>query len=239
MSYDKHVYLAMLAEQCGRHEDMVGFLEELIKTRDNDFNTDERNLISIAYKNSINSKRTALRTIIAYENKEKKKDNSTFLSHIQEYKKKTEEELTKACNQVLSSIDQYFLKRASEDEAKVFYLKMKGDYYRYIAEYAHGENKENASNNALDSYKQASEFAKNLSPINPIALGLALNLSVFYYEIMNDKSLACDIAKKTLDLADKELNVIDSGEDNNDILSIVNLMRENLEMWKFEGEEED
>ena len=86
--YEKNVYLAMLAEQCNRFEEMVQFLEDMVKTRDKDLSSDERNLLSIAYKNSITSLRTALRTIMAYENKEKKKENSTFLPYIQEYKKK-------------------------------------------------------------------------------------------------------------------------------------------------------
>ena len=84
--YEKQVYLAMLAEQCNRFEEMVTFLEEMLSTRDKDLNSDERNLLSIAYKNSVSSRRTALRTITAYETKEKKKETSTFLPYIQEYK---------------------------------------------------------------------------------------------------------------------------------------------------------
>jgi len=121
--YEKNVYLAMLAEQCNRFEEMVQFLEDMVKTRDKDLSSDERNLLSIAYKNSITSLRTALRTIMAYENKEKKKENSTFLPYIQEYKKKVESELVKACERVLQSIDGNLLSKASDSEAKVFYIK--------------------------------------------------------------------------------------------------------------------
>ena len=134
--YEKNIYLAMLAEQCNRFEEMVEFLEEMLKSRDKDLNSDERNLLSIAYKNSVSSRRTALRTIMAYETKEKKKDNSNFLPYIQEYRKKVEDELTKKCQNVIKAIDTQLLKKAEDDEAKVFYIKMKGDYNRYIAEYA-------------------------------------------------------------------------------------------------------
>src|SRR4051812_47535071 len=134
--YEKNVYLAMLAEQCNRFEEMAEFLEDLLKTRETDLNSDERNLLSIAYKNSVSTRRTALRTIMAYEMKEKKKENSTFLPYIQEYRKKIEDELTKMCNSVIATIDNHLLKRASDAEATVFYLKMKGDYNRYVAEYA-------------------------------------------------------------------------------------------------------
>ena len=105
--YEKNVYMAMLGEQCNRFEEMVEFLEDMIKSRDKDLNADERNLLSIAYKNSVTSKRTALRTVMAYELKEKKKENSNFLPFIQEYRKKIEDELTLTCRNVLNSIDNY------------------------------------------------------------------------------------------------------------------------------------
>jgi len=233
--YDKNVYLAMLAEQCNRFEEMTNFLEEMLKSRSGDLNSDERNLLSIAYKNSVSSRRTALRTIMAYEMKEKKKDSSNFLPYIQEYRRKVEDELTKMCKNVLETIDNFLLKRSEDDEAKVFYLKMKGDYYRYIAEYATAELKQNVSDGALSSYKSAAEVSKNLSPVHPIALGLFLNFSVFYYEVINDHETACKIAKDTLDLAGKELPEMDEDDENNrDAYSIINLLRENLEMWRSE-----
>lgn len=90
VKYEKNIFLAMLAEQCNRFDEMVQFLEDMLKARDKDLSNDERNLLSIAYKNSVSSRRTALRTIIAYETKEKKKETSTFLPFIQEYHKKVQ-----------------------------------------------------------------------------------------------------------------------------------------------------
>ena len=238
--YEKNVYMAMLAEQCNRFEEMTEFLEDMLKGRDKDLNSDERNLLSIAYKNSLTSRRTALRTVIAYENKEKKKENSPFLAYIQEYRKKIEDELTKMCNNVLQTIESHLLKRAEDAEAKVFYLKMKGDYNRYIAEYAQGDLKEKVSKDALSAYESASEDSKNLSSINPISLGLALNFSVFYYEVMGNHEKACSIAKDVLDVANKEISAIEDPDENDstrDALSIINLLRENLDMWKMEADE--
>ena len=217
---------------------MVQFLEDMLKSRDKDLSNDERNLLSIAYKNSVSSRRTALRTIIAYETKEKKKETSTFLPFIQEYHKKVQDELNKACQNILNVIDQTLLKRAEDAEAKVFYSKMKGDYNRYVAEYAEGDLKKQVSDGALAAYKEASESAKGLPVLNPIALGLALNFSVFYYEVMNDHDTACKIADEALTNANKELpNIDEDAEENRDAVSIVNLLKENLEMWKSETEE--
>jgi 14-3-3 protein epsilon len=236
--YEKNVYLAMLAEQCDRFEEMAKFLEDLLKCRDNDLNSDERNLLSIAYKNSVSSRRTALRTIMAYEMKEKKKENSSFLPFIQEYKRKIENELTNMCQGVIETLDSYLLKRAEDDEAKVFYLKMKGDYNRYVAEYAQGELKQNVAEGALSAYNAALVSAKGLSSIHPISLGLALNFSVFHYEVMNDHETACKIAKDTLDFASKDIPITEEDEEScRDAVSIINLLRENLEMWKIEAED--
>ena len=237
--YEKNVYIAMLAEQCNRFEEMVEFLEDMLKGRSQDLNSDERNLLSIAYKNSVTSKRTALRTVMAYELKEKKKENSNFLPFIQEYRNKIEDELTATCKGVLQSIDNNLLPKAADEEAKVFYHKMKGDYNRYIAEYAQADLKEKVGQDAAESYRMATESAKQLSPIHPIGLGLALNYSVFYYEVLNNHEKACEIAKETLDTAQKELPKVED-EDNDecrDAISIINLLRENLEMWKIEAEE--
>ena len=235
--YEKNVYLAMLAEQCNRFEEMVQFLEDMVKTRDKDLSSDERNLLSIAYKNSITSLRTALRTIMAYESKEKKKENSNFLPYIQEYKKKVESELVKACERVLQSIDGNLLSKASDSEAKVFYIKMKGDYNRYIAESVEGDLKDKVGKDALSAYQEASDNAKDLPVLNPISLGLALNFSVFHYEVMNDHDTAIKIASDAYDKASKELpNIDEDAEENRDAVSIINLLKENLDMWKSEEE---
>ena len=93
--YEKNIYLAMLAEQCNRFEEMISFLEEMLAGRKEDLNGDERNLLSIAYKNEVSTRRSALRTVMAYEMKEKKMENSSFLVYFQEYRKKIEDELTK------------------------------------------------------------------------------------------------------------------------------------------------
>jgi 14-3-3 protein epsilon len=230
--YEKQVYLAMLAEQCSRFEDMMEFLEEMVKGKKEDLTSDERNLLSIAYKNTISLRRQAIRTLMAYELKEKKREESLYLPYIVEYKNKVEKELEALCIKIISNIDTYLIPKASDGEAKVFYHKMKADYYRYIAENVDGEAKTKYSNLSNKSYEEATASAKELNISNPIRLGLALNYSVFYYEVFNDHSKACDIARETLDLAKKELAGVDEDdEEYKDAYSIINLLQENLSMW--------
>lgn len=235
--YEKQVYLAMLAEQCSRFEDMTEFLEEMVKSKKEDLSSDERNLLSIAYKNTISLRRQAVRTLLAYEMKEKKKEESAYLAYIIEYKAKVEAELTDLCQKIIKNIDTHLVPRATDPEAQVFYHKMKADYYRYIAENVEGEQKKTFADGSLKSYNEATEAAKALSITNPIRLGLALNFSVFHYEVLGSQEEACNIARQTLDLAKKELAGIDEDDDEHkDAFSIINLLQENLNMWTVDQE---
>lgn len=78
----------------------------------------------------------------------------------------------------------------------------KGDYHRYLAEFAIGDRRKDSADKSLEAYKAASEVASTeLPPTHPIRLGLALNFSVFYYEILNAPDQACHLAKQAFDEA--------------------------------------
>jgi len=111
---------------------------------------------------------------------------------------------------------------------------MVGDYYRYMAENAKGAQLDEAKNQALESYKQAQDIA--LPPCNPVKLGLALNFSVFYYEAMKDSKNAVNLADQALTDA---LDKIDELEEDafRDAKSIIELLKENLTLWREEEEE--
>ena len=107
---------------------------------------------------------------------------------------------------------------------------MKGDYYRYLSEYQAGDAKKAVIDSAQDSYKQASEVAEKLKSTHPIRLGLALNYSVFYYEILNSPERACHLAKQAFDEAIAELDTL--GEESyKDSTLIMQLLRDNLTLW--------
>ena len=121
-------------------------------------------------------------------------------------------------------------------EPAAFFVKMVGDYYRYIAENAKGENLENVKQNALQAYNKANEIT--LPPCNPIKLGLALNFSVFHYEVMKNHKAACDLADKALQEALDKIDELEE-DDFRDAKSIIELLKENLTLWKEEEEDPD
>lgn len=69
-----------------------------------------------------------------------------------------------------------------------------------------------------------------LTPTHPIRLGLALNFSVFYYEILNSPDRACHLAKQAFDDAIAELDSL-SEESYRDSTLIMQLLRDNLTLW--------
>ena len=105
-------------------------------------------------------------------------------------------------------LEQHLLPQDKTAEGQVFYWKMAGDYWRYLAEFAAAEDRKSKSLKAKEKYDQATKVSQDqgLPPTNPIRLGLALNYSVFYYEILNEPSQACTLAKTAFDDAISELD---------------------------------
>lgn len=235
MSVKEKIFMARVADQAERYEDMVGFLKEVILAKDDDLNTEERNLLSVGFKNLISSSRSAWRTVGAIEQNEK---YAEYSKDCADYKKKIGKELEQQCKKVIDIVKNNSLPKASDDEAKTFYLKMIGDYYRYIAENASGDLLKEATDGALEYYEKANKNAQNLKPYNSTKLGLALNYSVFYYEVKNDIPKACALAEEALESAKQNIDNMDN-DDARDALSIVELLKENLSLWKEENEEDD
>jgi 14-3-3 protein beta/theta/zeta len=110
----------------------------------------------------------------------------------------------------------------------VFYLKMKGDYYRYLAEVADADSRQATVDKSKDAYEAAFDISKTeMAPTHPIRLGLALNFSVFYYEINNSPAEACTLAKAAFDDAIAELDTLNE-ESYKDSTLIMQLLRDNL-----------
>merc|ERR1712062_439611 len=81
------------------------------------------------------------------------------------------------------------------------------------------------------AYKEAFEIAKGkMQPTHPIRLGLALNFSVFYYEILNSPDEACQLAKQAFDDAIAELDTLNE-DSYKDSTLIMQLFRDNLTLW--------
>ncbi|XP_060068143.1 14-3-3-like protein [Ylistrum balloti] len=253
---------AKLAEQSERYDDMAAEMKRRVEL-EIPLSNEERNLLSVAYKNVVGCRRSSWRVICSIE---KKKDGSDKSCIVSEYKGRITKELIDICNEVLKLLHDTLIPNVepskgngekkvalSEDckrdkkeddektESYVFYLKMEGDYYRYLAE-VHEQGcvatKENIVTNSKLAYQKAFESACGyMQPTHPIRLGLSLNYSVFFYEIDSNPEEACKTAKKAFDEAIAELDTL-SEDSYKDSTLIMQLLRDNLTLWTSDNQQD-
>merc|ERR1712226_1159268 len=156
------------------------------------------------------------------------RDGTISVNCLNSYRLAVEKEICDLCNELLHLVDEYCLPFCSSAESKTFYFKMRGDYHRYLAEVSgKAEDKENS----LTAYKAANDIAaQELKATDPTRLGLALNFSVFYYEVLNSSDRACRLAKAAFDEAMSDLDKLNEA-DYKDSTLIMQLLRNNLTLW--------
>jgi len=225
------VQKAKLAEQAERYDDMAEAMKKVTALDDNVLSNEERNLLSVAYKYVVGARRSAWRVISSIEQKTSE-SNPKKTEMAREYRIQVEKELKDICNDVLQLLNDTLIDSADTPGSKVFYLKMKGDYYRYLAEVAHSqEDKDSVVDESRKAYDDALTVAKkDMQPTHPIRLGLALNFSVFYYEILSSPDQACTLAKQAFDEAIAELDTLNE-DSYKDSTLIMQLLRDNLTLW--------
>jgi len=242
--------LAGAAEGGERYEDMCKFMNAVISKvckSNNQASTDQRNMLSVAFKNVVGGKRQSMRSLKELLENAKPEDD---MSLTKSYLKLVEREVIDVCNQVLNVVVEGPLaQEASDDgESKVFWLKMCGDYCRYLAEISDNEDAlvkmsgnddgKKPASEAEEYYKQAyAEAEKSLPETHPTRLGLALNYSVCFYEILNKKEEACKLAKEAFDAAIEKLDTLND-KSYKDSTLIMQLLRDNLTLWTQSKDEE-
>merc|ERR1712159_600366 len=244
LSREDALYMAKAAEQAERYEEMVKYMKRIVQLCESgdemaqvpgaevQTGVEERNLISVGYKNMMSVRRTAHRTVQQFEDKEVK-NNGPNVQLMKDYKEKIAQEVYALIDEVERDVVQVFTegaKKCEDADVLVFFLKMQGDYNRYGAEISSGAKREEFKEKALKAYTAANETASGLKATNPIRLGLTLNFSVFYYEICDKKEEASQLAKNAFDDAIDQLETL-SEEAYKDSTLIMQLIKDNLTLW--------
>jgi hypothetical protein len=236
------IYRAKLAEQGERYDDMVRLMKEVVR-QSSGLTVDQRNLLSVGYKNIVGVRRTAWRNLSSIESKEQTRGNAKHVELAKAYREKVESEMNNICDEILRTIDDIITNKRNDTESRVFFLKMQGDYYRYLAEWQNTpQNKAKygtkSADNAQRVYQEAMDLAtEQLPPTHPIRLGLALNYSVFFYEVREQPAEACNMARSAFDQAISELDNLDE-EQYKDSTTIMQLIRDNLTLWTSEMQDQ-
>lgn len=95
-----------------------------VASADQELSVEERNLLSVAYKNVIGARRASWRIVTSIEQKEESKGNEGQAKLIKEYRQKIEAELAGICRDILEVLDKHLIQSAKTGESKVFYHKM-------------------------------------------------------------------------------------------------------------------
>merc|ERR1719476_117013 len=195
----------------------------------------QRNLVAKAFKNSISQRRESWRILVNVEQTERAQGNEHKANMARNYAKNVENELFKVCNSFIKLLKDTLIVSASSVEGRAFWMKMVGDYYRYITEFTKGERCSHATEQARDAYSEGIDVASELlSPAHPVRLGLMLNCAVFHYEVLYSLDEACNLAKAAFEDATADLYHIDD-EFVEDATTLMQLLRENIDNWDPDG----
>jgi len=231
---EDYILLAKMSEQTERYDEMIGFVKKFIDMTEGLVNQDERYYFTTAFKNAVGNRRAELRLLTSIELKEQRNQNDTLLKSIQEYKRKIEVELEELCQQVLDIIDEKMLPYSKNPENEIFFKKMKADYLRYLAEFLEDDRCTDIVQDALKLYTDCDTLVKNhLPPTHPLRLGHKLNISVFYYEVLQEPGKAIMVANAALEEAFANIDKIHE-EYYKDSTLIMQLLRDNLTLWSCE-----
>jgi len=234
---EEFVYLSKLYERAERYPDMVSAINKFVEMNPK-LSKDEKNILSAGYKNILSDKRASWRLLNSIEKKEKKK-KSAQVPYIREIKTHIEDELKKIFEDLHNLIDKFLLPNSPDAESKVFYLRLKGDHFRYLCEITKEKEFEKNIEKAEKVYKEAYQIAeKELPFINITRVELSLNMAVFYYEVKHDKKEGCKIAKKAFEESMKYLDDLEKFK-SKDVLLLIQLLKENLVFWNNEMNEDE
>ncbi|KAG6896929.1 hypothetical protein C0992_005194 [Termitomyces sp. T32_za158] len=233
---DALYFIADLAGEAGRHEDVVKQLKTIIEYYGPRLTIDERSLLSVAYKNITNTLRNSWRVTDTLHKLHLGRKGRAQL--IQRQLQRVENELAGVCTDIIDLLDRELLPAANEGEQTVFYSKLKGDYCRYLAELGQKRDRDRYAELSLKAYRLAYQHAlETLHPLHPTRLGLALNFSVFYHDIKKSPLGACHLAKSAFDDAILSVSFSDTTVDHHalqDSMAILQLLKDDLILWSGE-----
>jgi 14-3-3 protein epsilon len=231
---DDCLSLIQILDEAGRQQDMVTLMKQVIAL-DPSLNAEQRNLLSVSYKSLVSDRRTAIRALSALLDHPDTKLSSARIDRVTAIRSNIIAELEAHCVDLIELINASLLTKADDPEARVFYEKIKADYWRYICETREGEERAKYAAQTKQAYERALEIAKNeIPPYKPASLGIMLNYSVFLYEILGQKEQAIDLARRTFEECENSVSN-NSERAYEEAVNILHLLRDNLRLWTDVG----
>jgi len=230
------MFTAKVAEQASRWDDFNQLLVEAVHDSPKDLTAEERNVFSHAFKQVIGKRRVALKAIRSMAKEEEEYGATGKVHLVSPYQKKVEEELDALCDLGIDLLRKHLLQKVSGQEAKVYYVKMRGDLHRYKSEFGDDGKKRDEMHEAEKAYEKATAEANELEPTNTVRLAVSLNYAVFMMEVKRQTEKAIEVAKKGFDEASVELDKL-SADAYKDTTLFMQLLRDNMVLWAKEDDD--
>jgi hypothetical protein len=222
---NRHSFLARVYHTAGLSTKASEEVGQLVTTRDPITPEDEAT-VSVVTKVRVDQLRRARRIICAVEEHEENKGKANRVAALRQMKARIEGSLAEILNQYIASIDNLFLARPTSEASRILFLKMKADYSRYLAEIQRMQPVQ-----VQAAYVIAYDAARAaLAAAHPLRTGIALNYSVFHYEIAGNRETAIEIAKGAHGEGMNAVKTLQADE-REDAMEVLNLIATNLKSW--------
>jgi 14-3-3 protein epsilon len=227
---DVALFMAQVLDQTDRYQDMMNFMKRVVELNPA-LSVDERNLLAVSYKNVLTPRRNGLQTLSAIASHMEGQATPNRIREICDIRAGLEAEVQAICNQLIELVTSKLLPAATTPNARIFFEKLRADYYRYMCESISGEEQREIAAKAREAYGSAIDQAKAvLKPASSLYLGLVLNYTVFLDEALHSRAEALEIANETY--AEGSIAIQDANdEEKAEVSMLLDLLRSNINTW--------
>jgi 14-3-3 protein epsilon len=220
-----HSFLARIYHTAGLSAKASDEIGQLASIRE-PLTAEDEATVSVVTKARVDQLRRARRILLAVEEREENKGRTARVAALRQLKDRVEGDIANLLTQYIGGIDGAFLVRPTSEASRVLFLKMKADYLRYLAEIQRAPAQQ-----VQAAYVTAYEAARaGLGAAHPLRTGIALNYSVFHFEIAGSKDAALQIAKAAHDEGVAAVKTVPPDE-KEDAMEVLNLIATNIRTW--------
>lgn len=205
LSREELLYLATASEQAERYENLVDYMKQLIAQINKGENSSEelseveRKIFSTGCKKKLEPIRYAWLDLDAVEQKEENR-GGRHIAALKEYRTTLKHKVEVFCREIVGYINSSVLPICQSVECKAFFLKMRADFYRYLAECSLGEHQDKAYEDCIRAYDEAVKVAiEGLKVDHYVRMGVILNFGIFYAELRGEVKKGLEICKGVFD----------------------------------------
>ena len=227
-----------IVSSLNRPEDTVRVFSDLIH-QNPELSPQEIHLLAKTYKSCINERRKAISITKEAIEEQTKANNPEICGRLKAYLDQLQKEMKGYCIELTNQIESKLIQAFEEESIETVLLKkLQGDIYRYLCEISNDEKLETFKQHADDAYQEAIELGEAVfEEITPEVLGLILNYCVFMYEVMDEKEDAIQLAEDTYSSNVKSKDEEITRQIPTSIESYLQLLRDNITLWKQSEEQ--